>query len=426
MRRAFSIGLALLLLAISTEPAAAVDPAATTEDARETAILNRLADEAAGDTLALVIHGIEGHEAVVRAFQRLYPRVNVQVTVQNPSTMGPRIVNEQRAGLYLWDSWWAGTTAMTTIVEPAGGFEPIPPFIEIPSILNPDTWRAPHYMYTSSAGPYVFVASMSVESSVFFNSSVLKGFQFHSERDLLDPRLRGKIAMRDLGGGTTGASYMLASLLQSEGPDFVRRLLLQQRPALYQNSRQITDAIVRGDYAVVMGASPDILLECKSLGGCKSVSTLTYGQSVLSRGVGILKNPPHPRAVRLWINWLLSKQGQEVYVREWAKYQTTGASSLRKDVAPDPGHLSTIPDYGHLDRYGLYGYAVDQPEMQQANALFEELRGQLAEPVPTSAWVVIALTLFGLLILAVQSLRRSLRRSRLRARLLESCPPSTA
>lgn len=393
-------GSAIAVFALLGRPVLALDRA------REDAILARLAQDASGETLELVIHGVEGHEATVRAFQRKYPEIHVHVTVQNPSTMGPRIISEQRAGLFLWDSWWAATTAMTTMVVPAGGFEPLTKYIEIPDILDPATWRAPKYMFSTEAGPYVFIHSNSVESNVFFNRSVVKGLEIRDEADLLDPRLRGKIAMRDLAGGTTGASYMLASLLRSKGPKFVRRLLLEQRPALFANARQLTDAVVRGDYAVVLGGSPDTLLECQSLGGCKSVEALPFGQSVLSRGVGILKNPPHPKAAKLWVNWLLSRQGQEVYVEQWAKYQTTGASSMRKDVEPDPRHLSTIPDYTRMESYGLYGYQAGQADLNAANALFAQVRRQLGEPVPTSAWVVIALTAAGLLILSIRKFMR--------------------
>jgi len=377
---------------------------------REDIILGRLAKEAAGDTLSLVVHGMDGHEATVRAFQRLYPQVKVQVTVQNPSTMGPRIVSEQRAGLFLWDSWWAATTAMTVMVAPTGGFEPLTTFIEIPEILDRSTWRAPDYMFTSADGPYVFVNSSSVESNVFFNPSVVPGLKIRGERDLLDPGLRGHIAVRDLGGGKTGASYLLASLYRSQGPEFIKRLLLEQRPAMYANARQITDATVRGEYAIVLGGSSDTLLECRVLGGCKSVVPLPFGQSILSRGVGILRNPPHPAAARLWLNWLLSRQGQEVYVREWARYHRTGASSMRKDVEPDPRHLATIPEYDRMEDYGLYGYEVGQPDLRAANALFASLRAQLGQPVPTSAWVVIALTFASLLLLALRSVVHRMRR----------------
>jgi ABC-type Fe3+ transport system substrate-binding protein len=47
----------------------------------------------------------------------------------------------------------------------------------------------------------------------------------------------------------------------------------------------------------------------------------------------ILKNAPHPHSVRLFVNWLLSKEGQEVYtagMTEPSRRLDVDASSLKK------------------------------------------------------------------------------------------------
>ena len=31
--------------------------------------------------------------------------------------------------------------------------------------------------------------------------------------------------------------------------------------------------------------------------------------------IGIVKNPPHPHATKVFVNWFLGKQGQELYVK---------------------------------------------------------------------------------------------------------------
>ena len=31
--------------------------------------------------------------------------------------------------------------------------------------------------------------------------------------------------------------------------------------------------------------------------------------------IGVVKNPPHPHAAKVFVNWLLSKEGQELYVK---------------------------------------------------------------------------------------------------------------
>ena len=363
-----------------------------------------LARAAEGDTLVLVVHGVEGHEATVREFQRRFPKVNVQVTVQNPSSIAPRIVTEQQNGIYSWDSWWAASTAMNNIVVPAHGFAPITDFLVLPDIRDTALWYAPEYRYTSNAGPYVFLHSMHVETGIMFNSDVVDGFELRTAKDLLDPRLKGRIAMRDPSAGTTNGSYVLAQLLREEGPEFIRRLKLEQEPAIIENGRQVTDAVLRGDYAVSLGSSPDILSRCHKMGGCRSVHAVPIAQVMSTRGVGVLKNPPHPAATRLWVNWLLSQEGQEVYVREWAKDQAAGASSLRRDVAPDPKQLGSIPDYDNLEIYGLYGMEAGRKDLTAANELFARLHERMEMRPSPSARVVALLALAGIILLSVRTL----------------------
>ena len=41
----------------------------------------------------------------------------------------------------------------------------------------------------------------------------------------------------------------------------------------------------------------------------------THGAFDLSGVIGVVKNAPHPNAAKLFVNWLLSKEGQELFVK---------------------------------------------------------------------------------------------------------------
>jgi hypothetical protein len=63
------------------------------------------------------------------------------------------------------------------------------------------------------------------------------------------------------------------------------------------------------------------------------------------------RNPPHPNALKVYIDYLLSKEGQT----EWSK--AIGFASLRQDVPRDHVIQYLIPKEGvqyldsHLERY---------------------------------------------------------------------------
>jgi ABC-type Fe3+ transport system substrate-binding protein len=88
------------------------------------------------------------------------------------------------------------------------------------------------------------------------------------------------------------------------------------------------------------------------------------------------KNPPHPEMTKLWVNWLLSREGQQAWVDAWAKYNTAGAVSMRKDVAPAPGHEQFLPDFNKPEQYVFVSSEKGSEEMDATIKLFKEVMGR--------------------------------------------------
>ena len=305
---------------------------------------------AKGQDLNLVVHSYEAHEAVAQEFQKKFPDIKVHVTAATPSTTAPRIVTEQKNGIYNWDSWWASTSNMNNIVLSADGFDKITDYLILPEVKEPQNWRRPDMLYTSDRGPYILVHSYYYEATGFLNTSAIKGFTFDGADSLLDPRLKGRIVMEEP-TRPNGGSNSSAAFLKLKGANFLTKLYVDQQPTFMTITRQITDSVARGDMAIAIGGNPEAITQCWNAGGCKDVIRLPNINYILARGVGVLKNAPHKDATKVWINWLLSREGQETYVRLWAKTNETGAVSMRSDVAPDAKHQGSVPDYAHLDQF---------------------------------------------------------------------------
>ena len=115
---------------------------------------------------------------------------------------------------------------------------------------------------------------------------------------------------------------------------------------------------------------------CQIAGGCKNVQKVPFGAYLNYRGVVVFKNAPNPDAARLFVNWLLSKKGQELMVSEWAKYNLTGAVSMRKDVEPHPEHRDSQPDFGNPKQYVWVSTDEGSEEIDAVVKIFKEVTGK--------------------------------------------------
>ena len=102
-----------------------------------------------------------------------------------------------------------------------------------------------------------------------------------------------------------------------KGEPFLRKLL-QQDLFISRDQRQLGDALAKGKVAIALGVSFYTLegfivanLPVKELPTPKEGLPSSNGSGV----IGVVKNAPHPNAARLFVNWLLSKEGQELYVK---------------------------------------------------------------------------------------------------------------
>ena len=326
---------------------------------------------AKGQSLVIATHPEDGYEQTIDEFRKLYPDINVQSSAAAAQPTAVRIVTEQKNGVYGFDSWWAPVANMVSTLVPAKAMAAIDDYMVRPEIRDAAAWNAPEFLYPGGPGHFIFVHTYQQERSVFQNISVKGAKPFTKADDILDPVYRDNIALREP-GGLNGGTLAMSGLLRENGIEFLRRLMFDQHPTVLNNPRQLMASVLNGDKAIVIGGSLDIFTQCQQSGACDKVKSLPIGKYVVSRGVTILKNPPHPEATMVWINWLLGPEGQEAYVRTWAKYNRSGGASLRKDVAPAPGHAESIPDFATLGRYTLAADASGKDYTDQVVGLYNE------------------------------------------------------
>ena len=244
-----------------------------------------------------------------------------------PSLMS-KIAAEKQAGAVSVDAFLIGPCTGNSLLK-ADLFEPLAPAMILPEVRDPAMWFGGHLWADNQTGKnllYSFVAQ--VTPSLYYNTQLVKPQEVSSYNDLLDPKWKGKIGLRDPrvpGGGLA----MWAFLLDLKGEEYIRKLA-QQEMFVSRNPRQIADALAKGSLSLTVGVGYrdfdsflDANLPVRHLPTLKEGTYVSGGNGI----VGIIKSAPHPNGAKLFFNWLLSREGQELHGK------TAQQPTRRLDVA---------------------------------------------------------------------------------------------
>ena len=94
--------------------------------------------------------------------------------------------------------------------------------------------------------------------------------------------------------------------------------LAAQEMTVGRNLRQLGEAVARGKSAVSIGLSYYTYVPFIKAGlPVKPISVIKEGYyaGTGSGNLAVLKNAPHPNASKVFVNWLLSKEGQTVFTK---------------------------------------------------------------------------------------------------------------
>ncbi|HLY67296.1 MAG TPA: hypothetical protein VKU60_17290 [Chloroflexota bacterium] len=69
-----------------------------------------------------------------------------------------------------------------------------------------------------------------------------------------------------------------------------------------------------------------------------AIATPTGAQFSMSVSIGLINKAPHPNAARIFLSWLLSREGQSLYAK------TLGQNSRRLDVNDGPQDMRPNPN----------------------------------------------------------------------------------
>lgn len=238
--------------------------------------------------------------------------------VPNPGPRNAsRIAAEQKAGVRYFDAFIVGTGTAIGLAHD-GMVEPLESFFVLPEVKDPKQWWGGHIWednLSTNRFLYSFLADVSTHG-IWYNTTLAKPEDFRSFDDFLNSKWKGKIGFSDPRVPSSGQSIW-SFMWDVKGEEFLKKLV-QQDLFLTRDLRQLADALAKGKVATAFGigrsqADPFVSagLPLKPVPAPKEGLPASNSFGV----VGIVKNPPHPNATKLFINWFLSREGQEWYSR---------------------------------------------------------------------------------------------------------------
>lgn len=278
-----------------------------------------------------------GYPQVMEQFQRAYPKIKLNLTVAPRGVdLLNRIMAERRAGKYLADIYTTGLGTHLQLYN-AKVLAPMPPAFVLPEVKDESRWFGSKHRWGDTEGKYSFVFEGYRGILLNYNTrltSLAEAGQIHSWWDLLNPRWKGKIAAYDpfiAGTGRNAIWFFYKN--PSLGREFMKKLYGGMEVMIGRDQRSVMDWLASGKVAFCISC-PGIT-EAKAQGLPVDGITHTLKEGDFTPGgfgvVSLVSEHPRPSAAKVFLNWLLSRQGQTTF-QETTFKAGDPRNSLRIDI----------------------------------------------------------------------------------------------
>jgi iron(III) transport system substrate-binding protein len=285
------------------------------------------------------------------AFQQRFG-ITLEYIGQASGDYGARLASERSAGVYSADVVVAGANTMYEVLAGSGQIEngvmgmlaPLRPALILPEVLDTAKYRTGKLLFMDPAEQYVLRTANYTSYDVAVNTDYVKPAEIQTWQDLLKPEFRGKIAAYDptiAGAGVSAAVYKYERL----GRDYVKRLFVDQEVAFTRDHRQTADMLAHGTRPIAMYIQGQAVGDLQDQGFPVTALPHLQGLAPAVTGgfsyVGLMDHAPHPNAAKLFVNWMTSQAGQQL----WQDAQLQASTRNDLDESRYPAWFKpSVPD----------------------------------------------------------------------------------
>ena len=307
--------LALLILFMATDSFAASAPLSTPQ----------LALSQGADREKLLIDGAkrEGQftlytshtwfKTLVKEFEKKYPFVRATEWRNDSKNVIRKVLEEVKAGRMLADAVETTADGMG-VMKREGIFQ---------EYFSPEARHYPNELKPRGKSGFFYLPNRETYNSLGFNTKVIPPASApRSLKDLLDPKWKGKMAITNT---TTGARWV-GNFIESQGRELLDKLADQEISLQDMAPAALINLVVSGEIPL----SPTIFDANVTLAKQKGAPVEWRPLEPVVATVGsiaLLAKAPNPHSALLFIDYLLSKEGQQFIMKGglWSPREDTGS-----------------------------------------------------------------------------------------------------
>lgn len=288
------------------------------------------------------VPGAEMRQKLPAAFKEKFG-VELEFVSLDTREAAQRAIRETAAGVLSTDLISGGQSTFVNVLYPKNMLDPIKPLLIHPDAQNPSVWLKGKPWFIDDRDRYLLRVIDLVVPIGAVNASLVDPGVFKSGKDLLDPRWKDKIAMYDPtrpGPGSNTLSY----LMKLFGEQYAIDLIRGQNVKFTRNRRQLADWVVQGKYPVAIALSITEVARLRAEGfHVKFIlpDDLLPPEGPASGVFVLLKNAPHPKAAQLFLNWIITREGMQLYTdlegAPGTRIDLDASKLLVPESVPQPG-----------------------------------------------------------------------------------------
>ena len=276
--------------------------------------------------------------AVCNGFEKQYPGIKCNYVRTTAQVAYQRLAQDQKAGIAQASVISSTDASHYGRMKKDGWLQPYRPK-NLPELIDAfRPYNDPDDLFVVTAAGLVLLT---------YNTSVVSPTEAPRKwTDLADPRWKGKVSIGHPGfSGYVGT--WVVQMRKLYGWDYFKKLELN-KPRI---GRSINDTVtmLNAKESLVAAGPSATTLESKAKGNPLAVVYPEDGAVLMVSPSGILKNAPAPTAAKLFMEFLLSKECNEIMVKQHQ-------DSVNKSVKPLPGgkslsEIKTIrPTYEEIEK----------------------------------------------------------------------------